>query len=219
MTMTFQLTANLLASAKLLFACCGLLVLPSCAHKPVGPSYYGKLAYPVTELQLKAGLKLKHVAGAPCANDDERRPEVGTSDGSRTCSVYELIDESGRKLCECPSGLSDPKYAGEFEDYYRQNDQITVRQSTSGNSVLIIEDRSPTFPRIALLLLTKNAQGAWQSRELLAPHVRGSPPNIYGYYASVIDIDDSTIRFSTGEKQWSEKIAKVTKPESSNLKL
>jgi len=59
----------------------------------------------------------------------------------------------------------------------------------------------------------------WHSKELLAPHVRGSPPNIYGFYASVIDINDSTIRFSTGKKQWSEQITKVTKPATSNLKL
>jgi hypothetical protein len=130
-----------------------------------------------------------------------------------------LIDASGHKLCECPSGLSDPKYAGEFEDYYRQNDEITVRQSVTGDSILIVEDRSPTFPRIALLLLSKDAQGTWHSKELLAPHVRGSPSNIYGYYASVIDINDSKIRFSTGQKQWSEEIAKVTKPAPSNLKL
>ena len=193
--------------------------MSSCAHQRVEPSYVGKLTYPVTELQLKTGLKLKHIAGAPCAHDDESRPEVGTSDGSRTWSVYQLIDASGSKLCECPSGLSDPKYAGEFEDYYRQNDEITVRQSVTGNSILIVEDRSQAFPRIALLLLTKDAQGVWHSKELLAPHVRGLPPNIYGSYASVIDINESSIRFSTGEKQWSEEIAKVTKPASSNPKL
>ena len=217
--MTFQSAINLLAPAKLHFAWLLLFALSSCAHERVAPSYAGKLTYPVTELQLKGSLKLKHVAGAPCANDDESRPSVGTSDGSRTRSVYELRDASGRKLCECPSGLSDPKYAGEFENYYRQNDEITVRQSVTGNSILIVEDRSPTFPRIALLLLNKDAQGMWHSKELLAPHVRGSPPNIYGFYSSVIDINDSTIRFSTGKKQWSEQITKVTKPATSNLKL
>ena len=219
LAMTNRPTINILAHAKQhAVGLLSLLVISSCAHKPTTPAdtvYAGKLSYPVTKFQLKNGLSLKHVSGAPCS--DESRPEVGTSDGSRTFSVYKLLADSGKELCECPSGLADPKYGGEFETYYRENDTVRVMQSRTGNTILITEDRSPTFPRIALLLMRKDETGVWHSSELLAPHMPGSPPNIYGHYLGAADITDSHIRFSTGQKQWSETFEKVTKHAEPNM--
>ncbi len=65
--------------------------------------------------------------------------------------------------------------------------------------------------------MRKDATGVWHSSELLAPHMPGSPPNIYGHYLEAADITDSHIRFSTGHKQWSETFAKVTKPAEPNI--
>ncbi len=190
-----------------------ILVVTSCAHQFVAPVYNGAPTYPETEIALKGGVILKHIAGRYC--EDESRPEVGTSDRARTFSRYDLTDLHGHKLCESPSGLSDPKYNGEFEDYNRKNDRIEIFQSESGHSVLIVEDRSPTFPRVALLLLQRDKDGRWKHSELFCPHIQGTPINIYGSYPPVKGITDSEVCFDYGKKRKSEPFAKRRKPADS----
>jgi len=190
-----------------------MLVVTSCAHQFVAPLYNGAPTYPETEIALKGGVTLKHFAGRNC--EDESRPEVGTSDRARTFSRYELTDLHGHKLCESPSGLSDPKYDGEFEGYNRKNDRIEIFQSESGRSLLIVEDRSPTFPRVALLLLQRDKDGHWKQRELLSPDIQGTPANIYGSCPPVKGITDSEVCFGYGKKLKSETFAKLQKPADS----
>lgn len=187
-----------------------MLMATSCIHQVAAPLYIGAPTYPETEIGLKDGMLLKHIAGPNCK--DESRPEVGTGDTDRTFSRYELTDLSGLKLCESPSGLSDPKYEHEeFRDYYRKHDRIEVFQSESGRSILIVEDRSPTFPKVALPLLQQDTENRWKQSELIFPHIRGTRPKIYGFYAVVREITDSSVLFSHDKKLWSEKFIQLQK--------
>jgi hypothetical protein len=62
-----------------------MLMATSCVHQVAAPLYIGAPTYPETEIGLKDGLLLKHIAGPNCK--DESRPEVGTGDTDRTFLV------------------------------------------------------------------------------------------------------------------------------------
>lgn len=149
-------------------------LLCSCASNTTIATYKGRVSYPRTEVGLKSSLKLVHIAGRPC--DDESRPLVGSSDRERTYSEWSLIAGDGSTLAHAPSFLSDPAFADEqFDRYYRENDQVEIYESASGNTLLIVEDRSPTFPRRAYLSL-RNTGAEWVFREIILP----SKPRVVG---------------------------------------
>lgn len=182
------------------------LGLISCATTDTKPIYRGRPTYPNTLVRLASGNTLTHQAGPTCNSED--RPEVGVSDRERTYSEWYLrsnLDQ--RVILRSPSFLSDPKGAGEFEDYYRRNDLVEVFESTSGDSILIVEDRSPTFARRAYILLRKDINDRWGYKELLLdpylpsrisgtndPRFSGPPDWIY---PDIIELSDTHIRFTS----------------------
>ncbi|MDB6075209.1 MAG: hypothetical protein JWO89_2849, partial [Verrucomicrobiaceae bacterium] len=200
-----HLTSTQANALRHLLAVCGVM-LASCAHLAPGAVYAGGMTYPKTVVSLHDGFVLTHQAGPLCK--DHSRPEVGTADSQSTFSIHAL-NQGSQKLCEAPSFLSDPKFEGEFADYYRKNDQLKVFQSATGSTVLIVEDRSPTFPHVALLLLREESNGIWHSSELMAPHIAGDrSKNLYGLYAEVVGITDNDVMFADQDKRWSEPFAK-----------
>ena len=190
----------------------------SCASQPPSAAYNAAPTYPITKIRLHGGLSLEHKAGPEC--HDESRPDIGVTDGMRTYSIYELRDSLGNKVCEIPSGLSDPEDAGiDFKSYYRENDKLSVFQSASGHTVLIVEDRSPTFPRIALLLVKQSENGDWTPSQISAPYLKPVRNRqhypIFGSYPTVVGISDSKVTFEFGSKRWSEHFTKLPAPAAS----
>lgn len=205
----------ILHAARLVLASVAL-GLASCASEMPPATYYGVLTYPATEVCLRNGLLLKHKAGPPCNYDDESRPKVGVCDSMRSFSTYVLLDGE-KKLCEVPSGLSDAKYGGiDFEEYYRKYDRLGVFQSETGKTILISEDRSPTFPRLALLLVQQDQLGAWHYSQLNPPYSDPIPPSrgpVFGHYHDVVGITDSSVTFRDGHRVHTERISKLQVPD------
>jgi hypothetical protein len=180
------------------------LLLASCATTGTKPTFIGAPTYPKTEIHLASGDNLIHQAGRPCKTTE--RPEVGVTDGERTYSGWHLKTADGKLLVSAPSFLSDPAYAGEFEDYYRREDRVKVFESGSGNTIVSVEDRSPTFPRQAYILLRRDSQDKWSCRELRlesyspsrakqpnSPDFRGPLDNVY---PEIMDVTDKYVRYS-----------------------
>jgi hypothetical protein len=117
------------------------------------------------------------------------------------------MDPDRKLLVSSPSFLSDPTYAGEFEDYYRRDDRTVVFQSSSGNTIVIVENRSPNYPRRAYILLSRGAQGNWSHRELLleaflpAHKSDQSSPEFRGpldfVYPEIFEVTDSHLGYSS----------------------
>ena len=181
------------------------VVLASCAVTDTKPAFHNAPTYPTTTIQLAGGKSITHQAGRPCTT--EERPEVGVSDRERTFSQWQLFGPDRKMLVSAPSFLSDPAFAGEFKDYYRQNDRVDVFESASGNTVVIVEDRSPTFERRAYMLLTKDSQGHWSYRELLlesfAPKSERSRPEFSGpsdlTYPTILEVTDTHLRYTSAK--------------------
>jgi hypothetical protein len=131
------------------------------------------------------------------------RPPVG-SEGEKTRSVYELRSASGQVLITAPSMLYDPKYAStDFENYNRRSDRISLHISSSGKSILIVEDRSPTFPCRAHILLQRQKNGTWSWTDLKVAAVREqgkeqSVVDVYGHYPEIAAINDTALFFQAG---------------------
>jgi hypothetical protein len=170
------------------------------------PVFSNAPTYPTTSIQLASGKNLTHLAGRPCTT--EERPEVGVSDRERTFSEWHLGSGADQKpFVKAPSFLSDPKYSPGSEVYYRSNDLVDVFESASGNTVVIVEDRSPTFPRRAYLLLRGDAEGNWSSQELLLENylpadIRGpGDPAFRGpldyKYPEILEVTDSHLRYTS----------------------
>ncbi len=183
------------------------LSLVGCATTDTTPIFRGAPTYPTTTAKLASGKVLTHQAGRPCATDE--RPEVGVSDRERTFSEWYLrSSEDQGLLATAPSFLSDPKYeGGEFQDYYRRSDLVEVYESISGNTILIVEDRSPTFARRAYILLRKICDNSWGHTELLLdayppsrikdtndPAFSGPPDYIY---PDILELTDSHLRYTS----------------------
>jgi hypothetical protein len=89
------------------------------------------------------------MAKPPPDRDDPQAPAVG-SEGTRSSSFFELEDGEGKVQLTFPSRLTLPgPWDGEFKEYYLKHDEIRVCSSDSGRTLLIVEDRSPTFPHQA----------------------------------------------------------------------
>lgn len=172
------------------------VLLASCAAQNTFDGKRVSPRYPETTINLTDGKRLVHHAGRPCST--EERPEVGVTDAERTFSKWKIEDPNGRILGEAPSFLSDPAYAGEFADAFRKEDSIEVFESKSGNTVLIVEDRSPTFPRKSYLLLSRQPAGDWRFSELLIQSNQGIDEwrklgHEYPGHPSVMSISDDAI--------------------------
>lgn len=187
---------------------CFLLVvaLAGCAGTDTKPVFSNTPTYPTTSILLPSGRNLIHQAGPPCTTG--KRPEVGASDSERTFSEWNLRSSTEHEpLVTAHSFLSDPKYAGEFEDYYRLEDVVEVFESASSKTIVIVEDRSPTFERRAYLLLREGADGNWNSTEiLLKPYLpkntgRQGDPAFRGAlsytYPIILEITDTHLRYTT----------------------
>ncbi len=182
-----------------------LLLLTSCQTPPVShkPVYDGGLTYPVTQIDLGSGLQLRHLAGRPCEHASNEHPAVG-SDGERTCSIYELTETSDKVVLTAPSMLFDPQYAeAEFEAYHRENDHVSAHVSPSGQSILIVEDRSPTYPRRAQILLQRDSEGRWSWTDLVIPSHAREPEELnassmFPGFLDVVSITDSHVIFGPG---------------------
>jgi len=180
------------------------LLLASCATTGTKPTFVGAPTYPTTEIHLASGNNLIHQAGRPCKTTE--RPEVGVTDGERTYSEWILKAPDGRLLVSAPSFLSDPAYGGEFEDYYRREDRVKVFESGSNNSIIIVEDRSPSLPRQAYLLLRRDSKENWSRRELRLDSylpARAKGPKNPGFrgtldevYPEILEVTDKYLRYS-----------------------
>lgn len=183
------------------------LGLVSCATTETKPVFSKPPTYPTTTIKLDSAKVLTHQAGRPCMSDE--RPDVGVSDGERTFSEWHLRDsQNERLLVSAPSFLSDPKYEElEFQDYYRRGDLIEVFESVSGNTILIVEDRSPTFARRAYILLSKNKDNDWNYKELILESYlpsriagindpRFSGPTDY-IYPGILELTDTHLTYTS----------------------
>ncbi len=184
------------------------LMLVGCATTDTKPTYNGAPTYPRTTIHLAGGNTLVHQADRPCMTND--RPAV--DGGERTYSMWSLNAPNDQILVNAPSFLTDPTYAGQFEEYYRRDDLVQVFESGSGNTVLILEDRSPTFPNRAHFILRRDAQGHWSCREVLLESylpkenkgvASPSPQSpLDEVYPEILEVTDSYLRYSasTGAK-------------------
>lgn len=179
------------------------LLLASCAAQNTFKGTRVSPKYPETTVSLTDGKRLIHLAGRPCSTDE--RPEVGVADAERTFSSWKVEAANGDLLCEAPSFLADPAFAGEFADHYRKEDSIEIFESASGRTILIVEDRSPTFPRKAYLLLSRQSAGDWKFSELLIQSNQGidewrKQGHQYAGYPAVLSLsDDSVVVDDLGE--------------------
>ena len=184
--------------------CLIALMLAGCATTGTRRTFSGTPTYPKTTIHLARGRILIHQAGRPCRTTD--RPEVGVTDCERTYSEWSLRTPDDKLLVNAPSFLSDPTYAGEFGDYYRREDCVEVFESESGNTILIIEDRSPTFPRRAYLMLSRDAQDHWGCRQLLldsyAP-ARSKGPASPGFRGPLDEVYPGILKLTDGYLQYS----------------
>lgn len=185
---------------------CSLIVLAlvGCATNEQKPVFRSAPTYPKTSIQLSGDKTLTHNSGPPCLTTE--RPEVGVSDRERTFSEWYLSGSGGKLLVSSPSFLSDPAYAGEFQDYYRKNDVVKVFESGSGNTIVIVEDRSPAYPRRAYILLRGDSIGNWTCRELLLESFMPPQRNdlnspdfsgLYGSYPEILEVTDSHLRYTS----------------------
>lgn len=146
---------------------------------------------------------LTHKAGE--LGDEDFSADAST----KTMSRYEVMDKKGRKLAECSSSLSDPKFCGEFEAYHRANDSIAVMHSPSGSTILIIEDRSPNFPNQEHRII-QIANGASRAFKLRAERIHSNPHHpLDSTYATVLGISDTDVFYMNGEKSWSKTIEEL----------
>lgn len=186
-------------------------LLSSCVHEIYAPSFKVVPTYPETTIRLGHGLVLKHKT-AKFGDEDDLPKHVPISEVAR----YELFNQHGRKLGESTSSLSDPKFAGvDFESSFRNDDKIEVFVSASGLTILVVEDRPHAVPVTELRLIELAQDKAWRASKLLAPHFNtdsNMKPLVYGSYATVRGITDSTVLFSHGKRNWSEKFANLQKP-------
>lgn len=191
-----------------------VLCLMSCAHKQPSPGnstaaaaelvFSGKLTYPETRISLPDNLTLVHLARRYSDED----PRAGQAVAQKT-SLYELRDAESSKLAEGTSHLSDPKFGGEFEDYFRQHDTLSVMRSPSGNTLYIVEDRSPTHPHEEHRLFQKSGSG-WSFTKLTPVTWRSAPGHpLDSSYAHVCALTDTEVHFEGGGRQWSAPIEQL----------
>jgi hypothetical protein len=172
------------------------LLLASCAAPDGGnikPVFNGPLTYPKTEIQVSNGMKLVHEAGAL---DSEGRPYVGTPKPRDVPSKWSLrTDNQAAPLMTALSNLTDPSYSGEFEAYNRENDRITVYESDTGSTILIVEDRSPAYPNKDYTLFRRLASGKWSTNRLqLEPYLpTGGNPPLDFVFPQIIELRDTRL--------------------------
>lgn len=163
--------------------------------------------YPVTTIELSSSLSLRHIAGPACDDNSNDRPKIGP-EGYRSYSVYNLLDKNGGVLFTAPSMLSDPKTAAQFQSYYRKNDRMSVYTSPSKNTILIVEDRSPTFPCKAHILLQRIPDMSWAWSQIKVPTFR-QPGPYYGplslVYPEVAGLNDAEVWLKAEGKTWPQK--------------
>jgi hypothetical protein len=189
-----------------------LFAFAACTSRPVPPTtaFDSHPRYPVTVIELSPSLSLRHFAGAPCDYNSDARPQIG-SEGTRTFSTYDLVATDQRKSFSAPSMLSDPqRELAEFRAYYRANDRITVLTSSSKNTILIVEDRSPTFPNRAHILLRRASDSTWAWSQLDVPTFPRYGPPTAKSFAHVVGLSDTTIWFSADGRAWSQPLNETT---------
>ena len=194
-----NLASHGLKESEEMFRCLVLTIcLAGCAPRNPVTLFESRPAYPVTTVKLQDGKTLVHRAGPKC--DTPERPVVGGGDGERTYSKYTLLDRNGVPLVEGPSFLSDPAGAGEFAAYYKDNDRLRVIASSTGETVLAVEDRSPTFPRKAFILF-QSTGGKWTGGEIRVETFAPAPgvTATYAEYPEVIGLTDRQIELKSGE--------------------
>ncbi len=173
------------------------ILLASCAAPDSGkvdPVFNGPLTYPKTQIQVSPGMKLIHEAGAL---DSEGRSYVGTPRPRDVSSKWTLrANNQSDPLITALSNLTDPSYAGEFEAYNRENDRITVFESKTGSTILVVEDRSPAYPDKDYILFRHLPNGSWSVTTLkLEPYRRdGNPDRLYAVFPGIINLTDSGLR-------------------------
>lgn len=193
-----------IASALLLAACA--------AHPaPMRTVFDGRPQYPVTVIPVSPGLTLRHVAGPPCDYGSNACPPIG-SEGARTFSKYELAGASGKTLFNAPSMLSDPdSEPAEFRSSCLANDRIKVFASATGNTLLIVEDRSPAGPAQAHILLRLLSGPAWTWSQFNPPPIKDPhrpPEGQSGYhFPEVAGLSDTEVWLKANGKRWPVKIS------------
>jgi hypothetical protein len=191
------------------------LCLPSCVSTPLPPEstpilqkvFEGSPTYPVTKIALPSGMELRHVARKSSVFNREsgdkgpHRPE--------TESAYELRNVEGDIVLTDSSMLTDPDLGSEeLRAYHKENDFVTVAVSETGNTILIIEDRSPYYPNRSHFVLQRTTDEKWRSRGISVPMgpeedkgAEGFVPPTSQYWAKVIGLNDEAVVVSLDGKK------------------
>jgi len=165
--------------------------------RPLDPVFSGTLTYPRTVIPLSAGRKLIHEAGGLDSDESSRgRPEAAKVPSKWTMH----LPTQSTPFVYAASDLTDPKYSGEFEDYLRKYDRVSVFESDSGNAVVIVEDRSPHYPNEDHFALWKLPDGTWGSRKLEIDLIRLSDNTFHDVaFPRIVDLQDHGLRYTATE--------------------
>ncbi len=154
-----------------------LCLMAACAPDGVGPVFSAAPSYPETSVRVAAGTW-------------EHRTDGGDA-------AWQLVDGSGRVLLTVPSFLSDPELAGpEFAAYHRAHDRAEVWESATGNTVLLMEDRSPNYPDRRYMVARRDAAGNWSWRTPgLGPYRTARGRELVDLaYPEILGLSDEAIR-------------------------
>lgn len=184
--------------------------------EPMKPHFQGRPTYPVTVIPLPHGRLLRHLPTESFNAADEGLPEP-LGEGVPSHSRYRIEVAEGLVLLEFRSMLSLPSSKdGEFEAYYRENDEITVFVSTSGNTILLVEDRSPTFPNAVFHLIRfQNGQARWTLMEVEAQLPSPAVGQTEGMsfrgplslsYPKVAGLTDESVIWTLDQRSWQERL-------------
>lgn len=175
------------------------------------PYYQGVPAYPVTVIPLPHRFVLRHL---PTESVDQLEEGVLSAGGEGPLSLsrFRVEGSDGMKVVEFPSMLSLPSAKdGEFEQYYRKNDEISIYVSGTGNTIILVEDRSPNFPNEVFHLIKLRAGSAhWERLGIAAarePVKEGSMPTSgYGQYPRLVALTDEVVTWESFGRVWKEKL-------------
>jgi hypothetical protein len=161
--------------------------------------FEGTPKYPVTKIPLPSGMELRHIARAKVfyrEKGDERPLQPETE------SFYELRDFAGEVVLTDSSMLTDPALGSEeLRSYHKENDFVMVAVSATGNTILVVEDRSPYYPERSHFVLQRVSDDKWRSRGVDVPlGPEGEPPTSQ-YWATVVGLNDEAVVVSLDGKK------------------
>jgi hypothetical protein len=119
------------------------------------------ISYPKSSMQLPGSITLFHIAGARVIGAPQNRVPVYCKNPIYTDSVYSVFDKNNNLVVSHPSALWLPETSDEFRHYYYANDKVSVYLSQSNRTILIIEDRSPTYPSRGFIVFQRSNRDIW----------------------------------------------------------